>query len=110
MPATALTARTVVPAGHTETAKAACNEVDGNSYTNGPKVWAEFTSSAGGTVTFVTPGTVGGNAIADLVVTFTGAQSKRIGPLSPSIYGDTVTFTASVATITVAVYQLGSAG
>jgi hypothetical protein len=54
--------------------------------------------NAGGspdTVTVITPGTVGGLAIADQVVTVTNATEKFIGPLDPVLYG-----TAGVATVT----------
>lgn len=47
------------------------------------------------TVTIVTPGTVGGLAIADQAVTVTNGTEKFIGPLDPALYG-----TAGIATIT----------
>lgn len=111
MAATALTTRTVTAsAGLVDTAKVAADNVNGNTFTNGPTTWVELTSSAGGTVTFTTPYTVSGNAVADKVVTLTGAQTIRVGPFDPSVYGDPVTFTASASTITVGVYQLGGYG
>jgi hypothetical protein len=107
MAATPLTVRNITStAGLVESAKVAGDAANGNSFTNGPTTWLEATSTAGGTITVVTPGTVGGNAIADKVITMTGAQSQRIGPFDPTVYADPVTFNVSVATITVAVYAL----
>jgi len=110
MAATALPVRTITAsAGLVDSAKVAADAANGNTFPNGPTTWLEATSTAGGTITVVTPGTVGGNAIADKVITMTGAQTQRIGPFDPSVYGDPVTFNASVATITVGVYQLAGA-
>lgn len=107
MAATSLTVRNVTAsAGLIDSAKVAADNTNGNSFANGPSTWLEATSSAGGTITVVTPNTVGGNAIADKVITMTGAQTIRIGPFDSTVYSDPVTFTASVSTITVAVYQL----
>lgn len=39
-------------------------------------------------VTIVTPGEVGGNAIADQVVSVVNATTKEIGPFDPAIYND----------------------
>lgn len=111
MPATALTVRTINQAGLTPlTAETAADNLNGNSFVNGPNVWLEASNTAGTsqTVTIVTPGTVGGNAIADKVITLATTVKVRIGPLDPAVYGDPVTFTASAATVTVAVYQLSS--
>jgi hypothetical protein len=94
----------------TETAKVAADTANGNSFINGPTVWLEATSTAGGTITVTTPYTVGGLSITDLVITLTGAQTKRMGPFDPAVYGPTVTLTASAATITLAIYQLGGPG
>jgi hypothetical protein len=111
MPATALTPRNITASAQlVETAKTAGDNVNGNSFVNGPNVWLEATSTAGGTITITTPYSVGGLAIADKVVTMTGAQSIRIGPFDAAVYGDPVVFTVSVATITVAVYQLSGPG
>lgn len=111
MPATALTTRNITASAQVvETPKTAGDNLNGNSFVNGPNVWLEATSTAGGTITLTTPFTVGGLAIADKVVTMTGAQTIRLGPFDAAIYGDPVTFTVSVATITVAVYQLVGLG
>lgn len=107
MPATVLPVRTITSSGLVDTAKVASDVANGNSFVNGPSVWLELTSTAGGTVTVTTPYSVGGNAIADKVITLTGAETRRVGPFKPSVYGTTVAFTASAVTITVGVYQLG---
>lgn len=39
-------------------------------------------------VTIATPGTVDGNAIADLVVAVAAGKTKLIGPLDPGVYND----------------------
>lgn len=46
-------------------------------------------------VTVVTPGTVGGLAIADQVVAVANGTEKFIGPLDPALYA-----TAGIATVT----------
>ena len=54
--------------------------------------------NAGGspdTATVVTPGTVGGLAIADQAVTVAAGTEKFIGPLDPALYA-----TAGIATVT----------
>lgn len=43
------------------------------------------------TVTFATPGTLGGNAIADGGGTVTNAQSRLFGPFPPELYADPTT-------------------
>jgi len=47
------------------------------------------------TVAIVTPGTVGGLAIADQSVSVTNGTEKFIGPLDPALYA-----TAGIATVT----------
>lgn len=66
---------------------------------------------AGITVTFATPGTVGGNAIADGGGTVTNAQSRMFGPFPADLYGDPttglVTTTYSgVTSVTVGVFRI----
>lgn len=39
-------------------------------------------------VTVVTPGTVGGNAIADKVVAVAAGKTELIGPFDPAVYND----------------------
>ena len=84
----------------------ACDPTNGNSVSNGGTLVLEFTSSAGGTVSVAFPNAVDGQAITPLQYTFTGAQTKLVGGFPVSIYGSTLTFTASVNTITVIPYQV----
>lgn len=55
-------------------------------------------------VTIVTPNTVGGNAVADLVVEVPANKTKIIGPFDPSIYANANGFLevkfSKVATVT----------
>jgi hypothetical protein len=110
-PPVALTVRNITASAPLiDSAKVAGTITDGNTFVNGPSTYLEAASTAGGTITITTPFTVGGLAIADKVVTMTGAQTIRIGPFDPAVYGDPVTFVVSVATITVAVYSLAGPG
>ncbi|MDF2968948.1 MAG: hypothetical protein K0Q93_2726 [Nocardioidaceae bacterium] len=84
----------------------ACDAVNGNSATNGGTLRLEFTSTAGGTVTFNFPNSVDGQAVTPLTYTFTGAQTRVAAGWPVSIYGSTVTWLASVNTITVLAEQV----
>jgi hypothetical protein len=106
MPATAVTVNPITTTGLTKPSAVACDNVNGNSAVNGGTTWLELTSSAGGTVTFPYAVTVDGQAVASRVVSFTGAQTKLVGPFPTAYYGTALTFTASVSTITYIAYQL----
>lgn len=58
-------------------------------------------------VTITTPGTVDGNAIADLVVAVAAGATKYIGVLNPAVYASagiaTVTFSATTSVTSAAV-------
>lgn len=84
----------------------ACDNVNGNSASNGGTLILELTASAGGTVTVAFPNKVDGQAVTPLTYTLTGAQTKIAGGFPVSIYGNVVTFTASASTITVIAYQV----
>jgi hypothetical protein len=63
------------------------------------------------TVTFVTPKTVDGLAIADRAVAITDAEERMIGPFPPTIYNDAdrmvqVTYSVVGAGATVALLRL----
>lgn len=79
----------------------ACDNVNGNSATNGGTLRLEFTSSAGGTVTVTFPNQVDGQTVTPITYTLTGTQTRVAGGWPVTIYGSTVLFTASVSTITV---------
>jgi hypothetical protein len=111
MPATALTVRSVTEAGTAEVAKVAADLSNGNTFANdGKNVWLEVqnahaTNSA--TVTFTTPGTVRGAAIADIQHTVAALTTTRFGPFDRAFYGDPVLVTITVTgTVTLAAWQI----
>lgn len=64
--------------------------VDGYKFHNNGQIWllVENTNgtSAGATVTAVTPITVGGHAVEDQPVTVNASETHLIGPFDPSVY------------------------
>lgn len=72
------------------------------------------TGGTGTTVTLTTPGTVEGQAIADVAVTLSTNTEKWIGPITRNFFGDPATTPAyrcnigysSVTTVTAAVISL----
>jgi len=84
----------------------ACDNVNGNSAVNGGTLILELTSSAGGTVTVAFANQVDGQTVAPVTYTFTGAQTRVVGGFPVAYYGSTVTFTASVSTITYIAYSV----
>lgn len=84
----------------------ACDTVNGNSAINGGTLILELTSSAGGTVTVAFTKPVDGVLPPALSYSFTGTQTKLVGGWPTDAYGTTVTFTASVNTITYIAYQV----
>jgi hypothetical protein len=112
MAATALTANTITEAGLVATSlEVAADNVNGNSFVNnGVTTFLAVTNSTAAvqTLTVTTPNTVDGNAIADKVYNLPATLNYklRIGPLPVSVYGSTVNFTTSAATVFVAVYQI----
>lgn len=63
---------------------------DGYKFRNDGKIWllVENTNgtSAGATVTAVTPITVGGHAVEDQPVAVNASETHLIGPFNPSVY------------------------
>jgi hypothetical protein len=107
MPATAVTVNSIDHlTALTKPTPVACDNVNGNSATNGGTLVLELTSSAGGTVTVAFANTVDGQTVPPLSYSFTGVQTKLAGGWPVSIYGSTVTFTASVSSITYIAYQV----
>lgn len=84
----------------------ACDNINGNSAANGGSLILELTSSAGGTVTVAFADQVDGQTVAPTTYTFTGAQTKLVGGWPVTYYGSTLTFTASVSTITYIAYSV----
>jgi hypothetical protein len=107
MPATAVTVNSLDhKTSLVKPAAVACDNVNGNSAANGGTLVLELTSSAGGTVTVAFANLVDGQAVAPVTYTFTGAQTRLVGGWPVSVYGSTLTFTASVNTITYIAYQV----
>lgn len=65
----------------------------GDAFAPGMDTLIRVNNAGGGaiTVTFATPGTVAGNAIADGGGTVTNGQSRLFGPFPPDQYADPVT-------------------
>ncbi len=110
MPATLISTRTITEAGYTPVAEVAGDNTSGNAVDNtSGKVWLEFTNGGGSaaTVTVAFPYPVRGQTVPAKSYSLAAAAKLRVGTFDPSIYGSTLTFTPSAATVTVAAYQLG---
>jgi hypothetical protein len=85
------------------TGSVACDNVNGNSVVNDGNVALILASTAGGTVVVqsVATGDAGNLAAPTFTITLTGAQTVLTDFFNPAIYGSTLTFTASVSTISV---------
>lgn len=87
----------------------AAGDITGNTFANTGRQWFEVTNTAAAaaTVTLTFPYQVRGQTIPvkSFALPATIGAKLRVGPLDPSIYGTTVTFTPSAATVTVAVWQ-----
>lgn len=80
----------------------------GNTVQNGPTVWLEMTNGSGSsaTVTVAYAESVDGHAVAPRVYTLAAAAKLRAGFFPSELFGDTISVTASVNTVTLAAYQL----
>lgn len=82
---------------------------NGNSIPSyGNHMWLEATCTVAGPVliTFKTPSTVAGRAIADDVATMSGVGTKRrFGPFDKDVYGDELQINCNVVGVTFAAYQ-----
>lgn len=85
----------------------------GDAFAPGNDTFVRINNGGGApiTVTFATPGSIGGNAIADGGGTVTNAQSKMFGPFPPELFADPttslVTTTYSgVTTVTIGVFRI----
>ena len=110
MARTVLAVQQVARTGLTPSFSAA--NVDGHNVANDGKVVLEVKNGSGApiNVTFQTPGSVDGNAIADLVVAVPAGGDKICGPFPPGIYNQAdgtmyVDFSA-VTTVTVAALRM----
>lgn len=69
-------------------APAACDSSNGNKFSNDGRtlLYIENGGGSSATVTFDTPATVGGLAVAQNAVTLSAGQGKMCGPFPPEIY------------------------
>jgi hypothetical protein len=104
MPATAVTVVRPTIEGVNSPTAVACDTVNGNSVPNiaGLVVTFENTDVSSHTVTFTTPVTHGGYAVADKTVTLTAGAVKNFSNFPTDSFGRTLTFTANSNTVEVA--------
>ncbi|WP_409186490.1 hypothetical protein F9C11_20565 [Amycolatopsis sp. VS8301801F10] len=107
----AATAKTVSPVGYksvlTDPTPTAMDNVNGNSFVNGGKLWLRITAPAGGgTVTVAFADKVDGQAVTPRSYTFTANQVGVIGGWPVNYYGSTLIATPSAAGFTVAAFSL----
>lgn len=111
MAATPVTPTEVTIAGVLMPATTVSILTEGHSFTNDGRAFVllDNTDVAPATMTFTTPGTVGGNLIADLVITVTNATKQLVGPFPPSIYGGSVVMVPSDVDLKFTVFHLPAA-
>ena len=113
MPNRRLTPDKVTPSGITPTALTNILTTDTHQVRNDGSVMFRAVKAAAvdAVFTFVTPGSVGGNAIADRTATVPATSGiKVIGPFSPAVYnnasGDLEFTVSNIASLTLEVFQL----
>lgn len=111
IPVTTLTGN---PAGIPNTTPVALDPAaapNGNVLKNiSPTMWLELTCTVAGpvTVNLVTPGDVGGRAIADDSISLSGAGSvRKFGPFSTAVFGNDLNINGP-ATVSAAAYQIAA--
>ena len=110
MSRTTLTAQQIARTG-TAPSFGAANS-DGSALANDGREFIHVKNGGGSSinVTIQTPGTVDGNAIADLVVAVGAAAEKKIGPFPPDTYnqddGSIYIDYSAVGSVTVAAFRL----
>jgi len=97
----------------TEVTYEAIDDVNGNQFQNDGRMFLHVLNASGdvATLTFVTPKTVDGLAIADRAVAITDAEERMIGPFPPTIYNDAdrlvqITYSVIDVGVTVALLRL----
>jgi hypothetical protein len=109
---TAIALTTVSRAGTASHSQDACDAANGNSVTNSPSMWLEFTNTdtASHTVTVAQPGKIDGVSSPGRVYTIPASTTLpyRVGTLPVGVYGNTVTFMSNSALVHVAAYQLAA--
>lgn len=94
-------------AGTTPTYNAA--SAGGDTFPTSDRTWIHVKNGSGGsiTATLTTPGTVGGLAIADAAIAVPAGAERLIGPITPSLFGDTAAIAWSAsASVTFAVLSI----
>lgn len=110
-----LTVNNVTTAGFRDDNALVAAAGGGDAFQPGQDTFIRINNGGGApiTVTFATPGSVSGLAIADASVVVTNAQSRIVGPFPPGLFADpttglvTTTYTA-VTTVTIGVFNLPS--
>lgn len=108
MPATA---KTVNKVGYqsvlTDPALTSMDNVNGNSFVNGGKLWLRITAPAGGgTVSVAFKDKVDGQTVTPKSYTFTANQVGIIGGWPVNLYGSSLIATPSATGFTVAAFSL----
>lgn len=109
MPRTAVSVTTVGKSGVTQVTPADCDVVNGN-VVNGLHTHMIFVvhnahATLARNITFVTPGTAEGLAIAEDIKAIPALATKYFAGFSPSLYGTNIEFDGETTDIEVAVYQ-----
>jgi hypothetical protein len=101
-PPTSITPDVITDQGKTLTAAAACDATNGNQVrnTHSLQLTLKNTDASSATVVFTTPGTVGGFAVEDYTVTLAAGDSKVFGGFDAAVFGGTLVFKASTASVT----------
>lgn len=96
-------------AGATEPA---ADTTNGNFVVNDGRVFIQARASTANarTITFLTSGTVDGQAIGDRVVNISASTTKIIGPFPVSIYSQTLEFDASNVDVLLVPLHVGKIG
>jgi hypothetical protein len=104
MPATAVTVVRPTIAGVADPTPVAADTVNGNSVPNldGLVLVLNNTDASSHTVTFTTPVTHGGYAVADYTVTLNATTKRNFSNFPTEQFGRTLTFTANSNTVTIA--------
>lgn len=108
MPATAKTVNSVgYQSVLTDPTPTAMDNVNGNSFVNGGRLWLRITAPAGGgTVTVAFKDKVDGQVVTPKPYTFTANQIGLIGGWPINIYGSTLIATPSATGFNVAAFSL----
>jgi len=108
MPRVALTLNDVSRGGLVVPAETNGDATNNHTVTNDGKVFVLVRNSGAGarTVTFVTPGTVDAQAVADRAVSMTAGQSRYFGPFPPTDYGDPLSIDVDNAELKLTAFHL----